>query len=356
MSWRPNAGESTRDRLRIVGGGSFLAAVAPTLAMIGLAWALPACCCGGGSGYQIVPGPPGTISGRLLLSGNPQAAAVYAISMYDRSDVVDPIGYAMTRVEPPALTYSLRVPPGFYYVIARFDSEPNSFGGYTYDVQDQQHNKGNAGLATVAVSAQQHVGGIDMGDWGSRDSGVRGWWLDISGSPLIDPSQPSPSHNRIPRRQLPSGMNTTLSSTYIDTGFGVHFLLPTGWREIKAPGLAYKSAFFANESVASPISLDDMGVWLSVLYGGSSCPYPDERFVVATTVVTVIGARETFSFEDPPSQVGAQPFGGYALLGGAVPAPGKQCLQLIFKGATRAALESNLPTIASLLSVVNFES
>src|SRR6266566_2657761 len=342
-------------RLRIVGGGSFLAAVAPTLAMIGLAWALPACCCGGGGGYQIVPGPPGIISGRLLLSGSPQAAAVYAISLNNLSDVVDPIAYAMTRVQPPALTYSLPVHPGFYYVIARFDSEPNSFGGYTSYVQDPQHNKGNAGLAMVAVSAEQHVGAIDMGDWGSRDSGVRGWWLDVNGLPLIDPSQPSPGRNGIPDRQLPSGMNSTLSRTYIDTGFGVHFLLPTGWREIKAPGLAPNSAFFANESVVSPISLDDMGVWLSVLYGGSSCPYPDVRFVVATTVVTVQGVLEPFSFEDPPSQVGAQPFGGYALLGAKVPAPGKQCLQLIFKGATRAALESNLPTIASFLSVVNFQ-
>lgn len=346
-------------RIRIVGGGSFLAAVAPTLAMIGLAWALPACCCGGGGGYQIVPGPPGTISGRLLLSGSPQAAAVYAISLNDRSDVVDATHYAMTRVEPPASTYSLPVPPGLYYVIARFDSEPNSFGGFTNDVQYQQqykqHNTGNTALATVMVSAEQHVGGIDMGDWGSRDSRVNGWWLDVDGLPLIDPSQPSPSHNGIPGRQLSSGMNPILSSTYIDTGFGVHFLLPTGWREIKGPGLARNSAFFANESVVSPISLDDMGIWLSVLYGGASCPYPDERFVVATTPVTVIGARETFSFEDPPSQVGAQPFGGYALLGGVVPAPGKRCLQFIFKGATRAALESNLPTIASFLSVVNFE-
>jgi hypothetical protein len=63
------------------------------------------------------------------------------------------------------------VPPGFYYFIARFDSDPNRFGGYTYDVEDQQHNKGNADLATVAVSAAQHVGGIDMGDWGSQESG-----------------------------------------------------------------------------------------------------------------------------------------------------------------------------------------
>jgi len=332
-----------------------VAAVAPTLAMIGLALALPACCCGGGGGYHIVPGPPGTISGSLMLSGSPQAAAVYAISENNGSDIVDATRYAMARVEPPASTYSLTVPPGFYYVIARFDSDPNRFGGYTYDVADKQNNNENPGLASIAVSAVQRVGGIDIGDWGSQDSVTRGWWLGVYGLPLIDPLQPSPGLNAIPVRQLPAGMNSALSSTYIDTGFGVHFLLPTGWREIKAPGLARDNAFFANESVVSPVNLDDIGVWLSVLYGGNSCPYPDWRFVVATTAATVIGVRETFNFEDPPSQVGAQPFGGYGLLGGAVPAPGKQCLQLIFKSATRAALESNLPTIASLLSVVNFQ-
>jgi hypothetical protein len=338
-----------------VGGGFLLAAVAPTLAVIGLAWALPACCCGGGGGYHIVPGPPGTISGRLLLSGSPQAATVYAVSTDNQSDVSDAIRYAMTRVEPPASTYSLSVPPGFYYVIARFDSEPNSFGGYTYGVEYQQHNKANAGLATVAVSTEELVGGIDIGDWGSQDSGVRGWWLDVDGLPLIDPLQPSPDPNAIPGRQLPAGMPSSLSTTYTDTGFGVHIPVPTGWHEIKAPGLAWSSAFFANESVVSPVNLDAKGVWLSVLYGGYRCPYPDLRFVVATTAVTVMGGLETFSFEDPPPQVTAQPFGGYGLSGAALPAPGKQCLQLIFKGATRAALESNLPTIASLLSVVYFQ-
>jgi len=130
-----------------------VAAVAPTLAVIGLAWALPACCCGGGSGYQIVPGAPGTISGRLTLSGGLHAAAVYAIRTDNGSGGVDSIRFAMTRVEPPASAYSLAVPPGFYYIIARFDSDLNVFGGYTYDVQDKLHNAGNAGLVTVAVSA-----------------------------------------------------------------------------------------------------------------------------------------------------------------------------------------------------------
>jgi len=349
------AGASSRGRLGLFGGGSLVAAVAPTLAVIGLAWAVPACCCGGGSGYQIVPGPPGTISGRLTLSGSPHAAAVYAIRTDDASDVVDSIRFAMTRVEPPASTYSLAVPPGFYYVIARFDSDLSVFGGYTYEVQDTQRNKGNASLATVGVSAEQQVGGIDIGDWGSQDSAVRGWWLDVHGLPLVDLSQPSPSPKGVPVRQLPAGLNSALSSTYVDTGFGVRFLLPIGWRQVNAPGLAGDSAFFANEPVASPVELDDKGVWLSVLYGGYACPYEDLRFVVATTAVTVMGVLETFSFEAPPSQVGPQPFGGYGLSGGELPAPGKHCLQIIFKGASSDALESNLPTISSLLSVVNVQ-
>jgi hypothetical protein len=357
MSWRLAVRKPTGGRLSLLSGGSILATVAPALAIIGLAWALPACCCGGGGGRSIIPGPPGTISGNLILPppGSPQAAAVYAFSLVARQEVVDATRYTMTRVEPPNSTYSLTVPPGYYFVIARFDSDLLQFGGHTEHVRDKLRN---SNLSEIRVNAQQHVGGIDIGDWGTADSRERGWWIDVYGLPLIDASQPSPSVTAAPFRQFPVGQDPVLSGKYAGAFFGgrVAFTLPIGWREVEAPSrsISSYSAFYANESVASPINLDDNGVWLTIEKGGYACPIPDSRFVVATTSVTMIDGSETFYFEDPPAKLGPQPFAGYTMLGGAVHTGGQSCIQFIFKAVTRPAMESNLAILISFLHSVRF--
>jgi hypothetical protein len=106
--------------------------------------------------------------------------------------------------------------------------------------------------------------------------------------------------------------------------------------------------------VVSPLQLDDKGVWLTILYGGLSCPTPDWRFVVETVSVRLIDSVESFYLEDPPAIVGPQPFTGSGLFAGATHAVGKQCVQFIFKGATKPALESNLAAFVSLLHVARF--
>jgi hypothetical protein len=355
MSRFLNAGRSTRGSFRVFGGGSVLAAVAPTLAIIGLAWTLPACCCGGGVAYPLTPGPPGTITGRLIppFPGAAKAGVVYAVSYEPGSDALDAPRYAMTRVDTASPTYSLTVPTGYYNVIARFDSEPLQFGGYT----DHIHNgvNGEYSLASVGVSAQQRVDGIDIGDWGTTRSADLGWSIDVHGLPLFDPLLPSASPTYGTIRDSPSQPDPILSSNYVDTAFGVHLLLPTGWIEVKAPGsYASYGAFFANENVVSPLNLDDKGVWLSILYGGIVCPTPDWRFVVETVGVRMIDGVESFSWEDPPAIVGPQPFTGSGLFAGSMHGVGKQCVQFIFKGTTKPALESNLATFISLLHVARF--
>lgn len=353
MSRFSNAGSSTRGRFRVLGGGSVLAAVAPTLAIIGLAWTLPACCCGG-SAHPIVQGPPGTITGRLIppFPGAAGAAVVYAVSNNPGSDPLDAAHYAMTRVEPSDPTYSLTVPTGYYNVIARFDSEPLRFGGYTSHVQN---NVNEYRLVSVGVSAQQRVDGIDIGDWGTSESVVLGWSIDVLGLPLFDPLLPSASPTSGTIRDSPNQPDPILSSNYVDTAFGVHLLLPIGWSEVKPPGsYASYGAFFANENVVSPLNLDDKGVWLSIVYGGIECPTPDWRFVVETLSVRLIDSVESFYLEDPPATVGPQPFTGSGLFAGAMHGVGNQCVQFIFKGATKPALESNLAAFVSLLHVARF--
>jgi hypothetical protein len=356
MSRFLNAGSPTRGLLRVLGTGSVLAAVAPTLAVIGLAWTLPACCCGGGSPQPITQGPPGTISGRLIppSPGAAKAAVVYAVSNKPGSDVLDATRYAMTRVDAASPTYSLTVPTGYYNLIARFDSEPLRFGGYTFNVKNNG-NGADYALVSVGVSAQQRVEGIDIGSWGTRESVDLGWSIDVHGLPLFDPLLPSASATDGAIRDSPPQPDPILSSNYVNTAFGVHFLLPIGWSEVKAPGAYPSYAFFANENVASPLQLDDKGVWLSILYGGLSCPAPDWRFVVATLRVRLTDSVESFYLEDPPAIVGPQPFTGSGLFAGATHAEGKQCVQFIFKGATKAAMESNLPALVSLLHVAGFQ-
>jgi hypothetical protein len=355
MSRALNAGSSTRGCFRLLSGGSFLAAVAPTLAIIGLAWTLPACCCGGGAAHPLTPGPPGTITGRLLppFPGAANAAVVYAVSSEPGSDALVATRYAMTRVDTASSTYSLTVPTGYYNVIARFDSEPLQFGGYT----DHIHNgvNGEYSLASVGVSAQQRVDGIDIGDWGTTKSEDLGWSIDVHGLPLFDPLLPSANPTSGTIRDSPSQPDPVLSSNYVNTAFGVQILLPIGWSEVKPPGsYASYGAFFANENVVSPLNLDDKGVWLSILYGGFVCPSPDWRFVVETIGVRLIDSVESFYLEDPPAIVGPQPFTGSGLFAAATHEVGKQCVQFIFKGATKPALESNLAAFVSLLHVARF--
>jgi hypothetical protein len=356
---RLRAAKRTRVRFNLHGGGSILTALAPTLALIVFAMSLPACCCGGGGVSQPSTSPAGTgvISGQLLLPplAAPRATAVYAVRLFDDSSfVVTAPRYAMVRADASVVTYGLNVPTGYYTVIARSDSDPLGFGGYTNRIRDKIKNGGDTRLAVVAVAPQQVVRSVDIGDWGTADSLNQGWWIDVNGLPLLDPSLPSPTPIPVPVRQLPP-WNTTLSSNYIQTPFGARFLLPVGWIQVKGPAsTAAMSAFFANETAVSPLNLDDNGVWLSLIYGGDTCDYSDRRFAVAVTTVTMFDGDESFYFEDPPPITGPQPFHGYSLSGGKVHGAGKQCIRFTFVGVTRNAIEANLATFASMLHVVNF--
>jgi len=139
---------------------------------------------------------------------------------------------------------------GLYYVIARFDSEPNSFGGYTYDVQDQQHNKGNCRPGDGCGERSRHVRGNRHGGLGISGQRVRGWWLDVDGLPLIDPWQPSPSYNESPSSAAVRYEPHPVQHLHRHRIWRP-FLLPTGWREIKAQGSRIKVLFSPIESWAS---------------------------------------------------------------------------------------------------------
>jgi hypothetical protein len=353
--------------------------VAPTVALVGLAWILQACCCG--VPYQPSSAPPGTIGGRLLFPppSKSQALAVYAVDSY-ALDSNGSVRYAMTRVVPPATTYVLAVPPGAYWVLARLDSDPLSFAGYTFDLMCSRSpatcsgNSGNYTLVRVSVQTNQNVVGIDIGDWGRSVSEGILWNLDLHGSPLARSFRSPAAPKSLPFRPMPSAQAPDWSGQFVDTPAGARIPLPTGWHEIKPPSTVSPNSseiYIASEAVSSPLSLDSNGVWLTVHWDiGRTCPSPDWSLATAQTRVSMGGTitrsgvqngTEDFYFENPTGDVGVQPFTGYVMWGAGEHfatdfyAIG-DCIEFAFTGVTQSGLESNLPAIAAVLQGTSFTS
>jgi len=354
--------------------------VAPTLALVGLAWILQACCCG--PAYQPSSGPPGSISGKLLLPppSKSQALAVYAVDSY-ALDSNGSIRYAMTRVVPPATTYVLAVPPGAYWVVARLDSDPLSSAGYTYDFLCRTSraicggNSPNYDLVRVAVQTNQNVIGIDIGDWGGSVSAGMLWNLDLHGTPLARAYRSPARPKTLPSRPTPSEPAPDWSGRFVNTPSGARIPLPTGWQEVKPPGSVSPTpneTYVASEAVSAPLSLDSNGVWLIVRWDfGRACPAPDWSLATAKGRVSmqgeamtragVLNGTEDFYFENPTRDVGVQPFTGYVVWGAGEHyatdsySPG-DCIEFAFTGVTESGLESNLPAIVAVLRGTTFTS
>jgi hypothetical protein len=282
--------------------------VGRTPALMALAWVLQACCCASGVNYPS-PGPPGLITGKVLFAapGKPQPLTVYAVD--NRHYASGQIYYATTRVEPPASTYAMVVPPGAYYVVARLDSDAATFGGYTENMScNSSHGYCARGLSllNVWIDSPKTVGGIDIGDWGTPVIQDLGWTIDTLGAPQLDPTQPTPSPTSPAFRQLPAAPDNLSARQAVSTVFGVSFRVPEAWHMVKPPHeqWAMHNVYAANESVTSPQALDGNGVFLRVTWGDFACVSPDWRYVVSRTQVAMEPGVETFYFEDPPSGAG----------------------------------------------------
>ena len=309
----------------------------------------------------ILPGPPGTITGRVLFERGiqPQPFTVYAFREVDSSP--GPVYYAMTRVEAPTSNYELGVPPGGYRVVARLDTDHTRFAGYTANVACAHNNclRGTS-LSFVRVDSQAVVQGIDVGDWGTAENELYGWAIDTNGASLFDPTQPSPTPTIPPTRVLPAVPDSALSWASANPALSM-FGLPPGWHEVTPPfGRSIYFQYYSNEPVQWPLELDSNGAWLVIRRYGPECPNQDWRFVVGVTTVQMDGGPEAFYFADPPGGGTApQPFIGYRLAGGTWHegiglGGGVSCIWFDFRGATRQALESILPLFESVLHGVRF--
>ncbi len=324
---------------------AFAATLAPTAALIGLAWTMPACCCGV---PPPKPGPPGSISGQVVFTDpeQPKAVAVYAVDTY-AADFDGRSPYVIARLTPPQTQFTLSVPPSEYKVVARLDSDPISAAGYTFLLGAAE--PGNHALMRVRVESKQAITGINVGDWGGDDSRRTLMAIDVHGSPLtLHPASPK----SVPSRRLPAGSHEPI--TYVSkpsSGYGLQ--LPGSWLALTVGISGGNDDYYANEDVVSPLQLDSHGIWLTVRwYIELGCPTVDWRYATARIGVRIQGTTDDFYFENPSGPLGVQPFTGYVLRGGHT-AFGN-CLAFIFTGTTKQALESNLPDIAGILSTATF--
>jgi hypothetical protein len=332
--------------------------------VIGLAWSIPGCCCGGQG--QPAPGSPGTISGRLDFTAAipPEPAVVYAVS-FEGNAAYAP-GYAMTRVAPPSTTYQLIVPPGFYVVVARLDSDPASSAGHFMNLKCGAAAAGCSSptdLPEVRVDSQKLVSGIDVGDWGNPYALYELWQVDLFAEPFaVDASgnqsfRTAPSLGSVPSRIVPTSPAPGLATQY-DTGIGIRLALPAGWHRIESPVPAsahplVNEADFANEPVGAPLELDRRGVWLELSWDSflpCDPPYP----LTATGRATVDSSYGLgdFYFRDPDRAQGLQPLIAYTLMGGMRLTHG--CMGFIFVGASMAARDSNLATFAAIVKQARY--
>ena len=319
-----------------------------------LAWSLPACCCGP---LPPKPGPPGFISGEIQRppTTTPVALAVYAVDALNSG-----ANYVVTYVPATESTYQLVVPPGEYHVVARMDNDPLAAGGFTFNVMCSASgtcggNAGNHTLFFVRVESEQSVSGITIGDWGTGNAQALIWYVDVSGSPLSLTPQVSPSPRQLASRQLPAVSSTDATIGYTSSLLGASLQIPVGWAEIKPPpSVLYPTErYFANQPVHDPLALDSQGVWLTTqIRTGQGCPFPDWRYATSRATITMQGGANHFFFEDPPPRGGPQPFAGYTVRGGTFVFG--NCVEFIFTGVTREALENNLVPFFLMMESAQF--
>jgi hypothetical protein len=319
------------------------------------AWVLQACCCGV---PPPKPGPPGSISGQIHYppAGKPGALVVYALSAIPT--IGDAAKYTSIHVAATESSYTLPVPPGEYYVIARLDSDPVSAGGFTSDTWCSPActaNSGNHAPEIVRVESKQDVVKIDVGDWGTDEVRRLIWSIDIHGSPLSSSPEVSPLAKSLPSRPLAGKAFTGPTAVATSAGMGLTVRLPVGWVPFNAPtdNGSGNDAYVTNEPVTSPLALDSQGIWLTVHeWIETGCPFPDWRFTTARATVPMQGASNHFFFEDPAPRDGSQPFTGYSVRGGDYVLG--NCIEFTMTGASQAALESNLPAFAAVVQGARF--
>jgi hypothetical protein len=294
--------------------------------------------------------------------------------------VQSPTRYAMAKVSPPDRSFHLTVPPGFYEVVARLDSDPLSAAGdlsctkigcvpvmtragyVTCRSVDCQPD-----LVHLQVDGGRNVSGADVGGWGSLQAADLLWSLDeygipgpSSNGPPTSGVRPSPSQLP-PLRPLPS-----LSSDDLPVAYGVpeeydvqiveaRLHLPAGWRQVNNPGEATNPSFirrdFTNENVRSPLALDAAGIWMTVSVGSCGSLVPDDA--TARAFVSSSRGSGIFYFEDPRSPVGQQPFSGYAFAGDGPLATGI-CTSFRFTASSDELREADLPVFLAIVARADF--
>ena len=279
--------------------------------------------------------------------------AVYAVDAYALG-VDGRAPYVMQRLAPPQTTFHLSVPPSLYKVVARLDSDPVGGAGYTFNMACRAasscgRNLGNTAVINLRVESRQTVANVNIGDWGSFDSQRTLLQVDVHGAPLTH-GQANP--RSVPSRSLPIPAHE-LPNVMLKPLHGYRLWLPATWREI-FPATRSDDDFYANEAVASPLQLDSSGLWLTVrVYLGSGCPGVDWRYPTAIARVPMQDGNQDFYFENPSGTLGRQPFTGYVFRGGH--AEFGNCIAFIFTGASRNALDSNLPAVAGILTKASFQ-
>jgi hypothetical protein len=325
----------------------------PAIALLGLFWSTPACCCGGGSGapYPAL-GPPGTISGSIAqVAGAGGPLTVYAIDSRDRRYSLH---FVLTRVPAGQSTYEISVAPGFYRIVARLDADPASAAGDLLTIQCPtpgfEPDCGQPTLKAVRVDSQKPTLGADIADWGNpyamyvlRNLDLYGVAIDAS-----PPSVPAFQQRFIPQTPAPA------LDQQIDTGLGVRLALPGSWSSVQVPIIDRTVSengaerYFANENVRSPLALDSNGVWLSVIWDDTApCSFPSPRFISAGAQVARPESTGWFYFGEPDGPTQVQPFKGYSVMGG-FRLRGDACMDFVFETSTSAARDANLPLFAAI--------
>ncbi len=315
---------------------------------------MQACCCGVAPPK---PGPPGAITGLIRYPPNtaPGDLSVYAIDQYSS---VDATTYTVSRVLAGDTSYRIDVPPGIYYVVARFDRDPLRLGGYTFHIACSvscDTEAANYNLPTLRVESTAVIADIEVGDWGLIQPPILMWDVDMYGSPASLIPHYSPSPKTLASRSFPpASFDPTLS--FAKQSMGLALRVPAGWQTV-TPAFAatpyFTEAYFTNEAVTSPLGLDSSGVWLTTrIIFESGCPFPDWRYATARATVKMQGASNHFFFEDPRPRDGPQPFTGYSVRGGDFVFG--NCAEFILTGSTQQALDDNLPAFAALVETAKF--
>lgn len=334
-----------------------------------------ACCCGVPTA---IPGPAGSISGQILFAERmtPSPLSVYAVQNGSSR-------YVMAKVAPPDRSFHLTVPPGFYGVVARLDSDPLSSGGYLECLSSGcapvmtragyvtcQSLECQPVLVSVRVDGAKNVAGVAVGGWGSLAALNLLWRLDEYGAPgPIGSGVPTPGATPsptplLPLRQLPPASTVALPAVFgVPNEYDVKLIdatlhLPAGWRQVPNPGEAVDPSIFrdfSNQVVRSPLALDGDGVWLTASVGGGCSPAGPAPPVAGTAraVVTTPNGFSTFYFDDPHSTLGRQPFSGYAFLGETKLTPGI-CAAFRFTAMSDQAREVYLPTFLAIVEHAEF--